>query len=72
MAGLTDAAANGSKRDVLECLRDELARAIENSESGRDIAALSKRLVDVLNELSDLPEPKPESPLEKARAGNAR
>lgn len=72
MAGLTDAAAQGDRRKVLECLRDELARAIERTESGRDIAALSKRLMEVMQELSELPQPKPESPLDKARSGNAR
>ena len=43
-------------RDGLMALRDVLIHAIEISESGRDISAMSRRLIDVLNELDALPD----------------
>ena len=48
------AAINGSQRDVLEVLRNKLAAAIDNCESGRDTAALARRLMDVMDELNAL------------------
>ena len=69
MADLIDAARSGDKRGTLEALRDKLASTIDGCESGRDVAALSRRLIDVINELDAMPKPKPESPLEKARRG---
>ena len=43
-------------RDGLMSLRDVLIHAIEISESGRDVSAMSRRLIDVLNELDALPD----------------
>ncbi|WP_296012690.1 hypothetical protein [uncultured Adlercreutzia sp.] len=53
---LAAAAASGCRRDTLEALRDELARTIQATDSGRDIAALSKRLMEVMAELDALPD----------------
>lgn len=64
---LTSAAKTGNRRETLVALRDSLALAIDNCESGRDIAALSKRLMEVMAELDALPPEKPDSPLAKAR-----
>lgn len=69
MADLVQAAQGGSRRETLEALRDKLAVSIQNCESGRDVAALSKRLMEVMSELDALPKPKGESPLAKARRG---
>ena len=69
MADLVSAAKSGSRRDTLEALRDKLADSIQNCESGRDVAALSKRLMEVMGELDALPKPKKESPLAKAKSG---
>lgn len=55
MADLVSAAKCGSRRDVLEALRDKLAASIQDCESGRDVAALSKRLMEVMGELDALP-----------------
>ena len=55
MGKLTQAAKTGRRRDLLETLRDELAKAIEMTDSGRDIAALSRRLLEVTAELDGLP-----------------
>lgn len=57
MATLTEAAKSGDKRATLIALRDKLAETIENCESGRDMAANSKRLMEVMAELEALPDP---------------
>lgn len=54
---LVEAAKSGSKRDTLIALRDKLAETIDNCESGRDMAANSKRLMEVMAELESLPDP---------------
>lgn len=54
---LVEAAKSGDKRATLIALRDKLAETIENCESGRDMAANSKRLMDVIAELETLPDP---------------
>ena len=68
MADLIKAAKSGDRRSTLECLRDELAESIAYCESGRDMAALSKRLMEVMDEIDALPKPKGDSPLAKAKA----
>lgn len=67
MADLVSAAKSGDRHATLECLRDELAESISLCESGRDMAALSKRLMEVMDELDAMPKQKAESPLAKAR-----
>jgi hypothetical protein len=54
---LTEAAKSGNKRETLIALRDKIAETIENCESGRDMAANSKRLMEVMAELEALPDP---------------
>ena len=71
MADLVSAAKSGDKRDTLEALRDKIAASIQDCESGRDVAALSKRLMEVMNEIEALPKPKNDSPLAKARRNGA-
>lgn len=48
---LVDAAKSGNRKKTLIALRDRLAETIENCESGRDMAANSKRLMEVIEEL---------------------
>ncbi len=55
--GLIEAAKSGDKRATLMALRDKLAETIANCESGRDMAANSKRLMEVMAELESLPDP---------------
>ena len=69
MADLVKAAQSGNRRETLEALRDKIAASIADCESGRDVAALSKRLMEVMGELDALPKPKKESPLAKAKRG---
>lgn len=57
MAGLVDAVKSGDKRRTLIALRDKIAETIENCESGRDMAANSKRLMEVMAEIDALPDP---------------
>lgn len=57
MAKLLEAAKTGDKRATLIALRDKLAETIENCESGRDMAANSKRLMEVMAEIEALPDP---------------
>lgn len=57
MRSLLDAAQSGDKRATLIALRDKIAATIENCESGRDIAANSKRLMEVMAEIDELPDP---------------
>jgi len=71
VADLVKAARSGSKRDTLEALRDKIAASIASCESGRDVAALSKRLMEVMNEIDALPKQKRDSPLEKAKRNGA-
>lgn len=67
---LTEAAASGNKRETLTALRDAIALTIETCESGRDMAALSKRLMEVMQEIDDLPDDTAtaDTPLAKRRA----
>ena len=48
---ITKAADSGDRMETLEALRHKLAVAIDQSDSGRDIAALSKQLREVLEEI---------------------
>ena len=66
---LTEAAASNDRRSILIALRDKLASAIDGCESGRDIAALSKRLMEVCAELDSIPDPAASmNPVQAARA----
>ena len=57
MGQLVEAAKSGDKRQTLLALRDKLAETIENCESGRDMAANTKRLMEVMAELEQIPDP---------------
>lgn len=68
MGKLTTAATKGDRRNMLEALRDKIAKSIEQSESGRDIAALSKRLMEVSAEIDTLlPANAPDNPVQAAQ-----
>lgn len=51
---LMDACKSGNKKKTLIALRDKIAKSLETCESGRDIAALSKRLTEVMDELEQI------------------
>lgn len=60
--GLAEAAGSGDKLSTLEALRDKLARQIDASGSGRDVAALSRQLTDVMDRIE----------AEKAKAASSK
>lgn len=60
MGKLADAARSGDKRKTLTALRDITAATIENTTSGRDVAALSKRLIEICEAIDALPDPNAE------------
>lgn len=62
MGQLLEAAQSGDKRATLLALRDKLAETIENCESGRDMAANTKRLMEVMAELEAIPDPTEKKP----------
>lgn len=68
MGKLLDAVRGGDKRAILLALRDETAEAIENSASGRDIAALSKRLMEICDSIDAMPNPEDANPIDEMAA----
>lgn len=51
---LTTAAASGSRLRALRALRDRLAADLDETDSKRDVASLSQRLMDVLAQIDEL------------------
>lgn len=51
---IVEAAASGDRLATLIALRDEIAETIQNCGSGRDMAALSKRLIEVMGEIDTI------------------
>lgn len=68
MGKLLDAVHCGDKRAILLALRDETADAIESSTSGRDIAALSKRLMEICDCIDAMPSPEDANPIDEMAA----
>lgn len=65
---LLDAVRTGDRRTALVALRDAVAETIDAKDSARDIAALSKRLMEVMAEIDALPDPEAEAgPLDAAK-----
>lgn len=65
---LLDAVRTGDRRTSLVALRDAVAETIDAKDSARDIAALSKRLMEVMEAIDALPDPEAEaSPLDAAK-----
>lgn len=55
MGRILEAAKSGDKRALLEATRDKLAYAVDTCDSMRDLAALTKRLIEVTEQLASLP-----------------
>lgn len=51
---LEEIASNGNRLSTLKALRSKIASAIDDTTSGRDIAALSLRLMDIIDQINDL------------------
>lgn len=68
MDNLVSATKSGDRRRTLVALRDRIAETIDSCESGRDMAALSKRLMEVMDEIDSMPsEVEEDTPLARAR-----
>jgi hypothetical protein len=57
---LADVASRGDRLETLRALRDRLARELDLTASARDVAALSRQLTDVLQQIEDLTDPEEE------------
>lgn len=65
---LTTAVKKNDRRATLEALRDIVADKIVGTGSARDIASLSKRLMEIEDKLNELPDPKADqNPLQKEK-----
>lgn len=65
---LLESVQTNDRRSALVALRDRLAEAIDGTDSGRDIAALSKRMMEVMAQIDALPDPEAEAdPVEAMR-----
>lgn len=64
------AAESGDIRATLTALRDYLADALLATNSGRDQASLSKRLMEVMEQLEALPDPEEKSDVDRLVDGD--
>lgn len=65
---LLDAVRTGDRRTALVALRDYIASSLDETKSKRDAAALTKRMMEVMEAIDALPDPEAEaSPLDAAR-----
>lgn len=55
MGEIENATESNNRRETLEALRKKIARSLDSTDSARDIAALSNRLLEVMKELDALP-----------------
>lgn len=63
---LHDIASAGDRLETLRVLRNTLAKQIDDSDSARDVAALSRQLTDVLEQIATLaPEKKAVDPVDE-------
>lgn len=65
---LLEAVRTGDRRASLVALRDYIAASLDETESKRDAAALTKRMMEVMEAIDALPDPEADaSPLDAAR-----
>lgn len=68
---ITMAAMDGKPREVLVALRDRVAKAVEAEDTpARDLAALSKRLMDIMREIEAIDE-REDSSTERSSGGGS-
>lgn len=68
MGKLVQAAKQNDRRAMLEATRDILAYSIETCDSKRDLAALTKRLVEICDLITALPDPADANPVDEMAA----
>lgn len=67
---VTQAAEGGTARELLVAMRTRIAKAVESEATqARDLAALTKRLMDIVNEIKALDA---QAETEEAESGDAR
>lgn len=70
---LLESVRTGDRRAALVSLRDSIAATIDGTDSARDVAALAKRLMEVMREIDALPDPEGGAdPVEAARRKRER
>ena len=70
---LLESVRTGDRRAALVALRDSIAATIDGTDSARDVAALAKRIIEVMREIDALPDPKADAdPVEAARRKRER
>ena len=57
--------AEGSDLEALEALRQKVARTIDQSNSGRDIASLSRQLVGIMARIAEIKAENEEDPIKE-------
>lgn len=53
-SSIATAAASGDRRALLVSLREHIAKRLDEDVAPRDLASLSKRLVDIANEIAEI------------------
>ena len=51
---LITATREGDRRETLEALRDLLAERVQNAKSDRDVASMSRRLMQCISEIEEI------------------
>lgn len=65
---LLESVRTNDRRAALVSLRDSIAATIDGTDSARDVAALAKRLMEVMREIDALPDQDAdESPIDRAK-----
>lgn len=59
LVSLSTLADGGDDLEMLKCLRIGIARQLEETASGREMAALAKQFVDITREIRELEKTKP-------------
>ena len=73
MATVKQAFESGSRRDTLNAMALKIASTIDDCESARDIPALTKRMVEMLDEIEKCPDANaPKSKLAVLQANAAK
>jgi len=69
MGTVAEAAESGSRREILEAVRDRLAASIDNEKTPpRDLAALTRRFLDVTREIEALADEESEDEVGEAQS----
>lgn len=70
---ITEAADKGTTRELLVAMRTRIAQAVENQNTpARDLAALSKRLVEVVRDIEAIDAREHQEGTRRAPVGDAR